>query len=234
MIFRVLDKCCDYNSETEHGLQTDRLELAKALRGANISTVVQFKNISICTPIEGVSAIDRQEIQRTIDYNYVCASSPQSVRNMLETLVEKLDPDTKSNGLTETDLPFKGRQDTAQKIVEACIDILAARSYDKMKRKLLHIIGMSVSHYLQLLAAPGVGKSRLVMELIECMKSYLDSLHERTADETKFRAQLENSVSVFTTLANGTHPVWLDYHNPLHALCYRMFYSHFVTKRNKV
>ncbi len=205
-----------------------------ALRGAKISTVAQFKNVSMHTPIEGISAIDRQEIQRTIDYSYVCADDPQAVRNMLETLVEKLDTDTRSHALTENDLPFKGRRDTVQKIVEACIDILEARSFDKMKRKLLHIVGMSVSHYLELLAAPGVGKSRLVMELIESMKSYLDSLDECTDDETKFRAQLEKSVSVFTTLANCTHPIWLDYHNPLHALCYRMFYSHFVIKRNKV
>jgi hypothetical protein len=72
------------------------------------------------------------------------------------------------------------------------------------------------------------------MELIESMKSYLDSLDECTDDETKFRAQLENSVSVFITLANDTHPIRLDYQSPLHALCYRIFYSHFVTKRNKV
>lgn len=147
-MFRVLDSCCEYSSETEHGLQTDRIALAVALQDADICTVSHFKNVSIWTPIEGVSEIDKQEIQRTIDYNYVCADSPRSVRIMLEDLVEKLDPEPISNCLTEANLPFKDRQDTVQQIVKASIDILSSHSYDKMKRKLLHIVGMSVSHFL--------------------------------------------------------------------------------------
>jgi hypothetical protein len=82
-----------------------------------------------------------------------------------------------------------------------------------------------------LIAAPGVGKSRFVMEIIPQIKKILAN-KQRTEGEEKLFKKLQNVVSVFVTLANGMGPKEVDYEQPRQALLYRILYAYFIVDLN--
>lgn len=190
----------------------------KKFQRAGIFNVENFLNLDLTSSVSGLTLDYVSNIRRTIKHHYRCASTGQNIIDIITKFKDDmgLEP-AEPKQLTEMQLPFKGRDD----IIELCIThfqmILFSDSYDKTRRPLLHCI-----------AAPGLGKSRLVMELINSMTMKLANKVARTEQDDNLLKLLRNSVSVLVSMANGLSPISEDFDHPLQALLYRLLYMHFI------
>jgi hypothetical protein len=72
------------------------------------------------------------------------------------------------------------------------------------------------------------------MELMSQIETRLTNKHTKKPEEEQFLERVKNRVEVFVTLGNDTNICQADIEHPLTMLCYRMLYSEFVTKKQKV